>query len=851
LFFESLHSARIGAEDEPRPDPLSAPAPLLGVAVALIGGICLDRFLPAGPVAYAIAFGGALTAAAVLLWRRARRGAVAATLVTMAALGAILHHLQYRHLPPQAIGRLTAERQRLCTLVGTVTRRPHVRSAHGAGGRAGADCRWVMDAEQADIGGRRRAVSGRVAVSCRGIPEPLPALGERIEVIGLLGRPPPAGNPGQWDRADHQRRNGIQALCFANTPEAVRRTDAQPFNVHRLLNGIGSAARAPLARMQQFTGGHSGGRQLLFALLVGDRGELDPQVRDAFVRTGLLHFLAISGLHVGILAGFVWLVCRLLRRSVRQAAAAVIVVALLYLSVASFRPSILRATIVVIVIAVALAAGRARSAVNDLALAAVLMLGWRPADAFDSGFQLCFLVAFSVLVISPRLHAAWFGRFFAVERLRVYGPHRRWVGWLRGRGLLWLSWAASVSVAAWAAGAPLAARTFHVIAPIAPLASIVVFPLVAAAFIVGFIYLLTATWLPIAAAPMAVAADTVARLLNAAVGAFAAVPFGSFPTGGPGLPVLALLYGLALLWLLADRPLLRRLSRGRLRPWHALAACLGVLIGHTAVGLLPRRPEAMTVTCLSVGHGTAVVLECPDGRTILYDAGSSRYGRVGVSVIDPFLRHRGVRRIDALVLSHPDLDHYSGVADLLDRFEIGCIVTGEHFRALATGESAAALLERIDAANVPVRPVAAGDRLLGAEGWDVRVLGPPARRLEIPNDRSARNDASVVLSVRCGDRRVLLPGDIEEIGLEHVLARAPGRHEVMLAAHHGERSALATALIRQVRPAVVIVSGAAPPGGGSLRVPLGVRLLHTDRHGAVTVRIRPHAIDVETFHQRY
>ena len=158
----------------------------------------------------------------------------------------------------------------------------------------------------------------------------------------------------------------------------------------------------------------------------------------------------------------------------------------------------------------------------------------------------------------------------------------------------------------------------------------------------------------------------------------------------------------------------------------------------------PTEGASGRVVCDRIGALVARLLECPDGRTILYDAGSSRYGRVGASVIDPLLRHRGVRRIDALVLSHPDLDHYSGVPDLLDRFEVGCIVTGEHFRALATGESAAGLLERIDAANVPVRPVAAGDRLLGADGWEVRVLGPPARRLEIPNDRSARNDASSI-----------------------------------------------------------------------------------------------------------
>ena len=840
-----------GAPDAP-PDPVAQPAPLLPIALGLIAGICLDRFLPCGPIAYAVLFIAAMAAAVAGLGLRRRRLRIAATVAVIAVAGAICHHAHYRHVPPDSIAALAGDTPRLCRLTGIISRRPHVSSAGPRTRGRLPSWRWHLEVEHAEIGGFRGQVSGKVSLVVRGEFDRPPALGERIEVLGALVRTQPPHNPGQWDYCDYMRREGIAAVCFTKTPAAIRLTAEQPhptanlFNLRAIRRGVGDLARAPLAQMTRYTDGDEG-KRLLSALLVGDRSEMDPDVKDAFIRTGTLHFLAISGLHVGMLAVFVWFVCRLCRMSIRPAAMVVIVMVILYALAADFRPSIMRATIVVIAIAMGTASGRRTGRANSLALAAIIMLALRPADLFNTGFQLCFLVAGAVMLVPSRLYQAWFAKHFEIERLRIHAPEYGWLAFIRGPALRWLAHAACVAVVAWLAGAPLAAKSFGVIAPIAPLASILLFPLVCIALVVGFAYLAVAMWLPIAAAPLAVAADGVARVLNGSVEAIALIPGGQIWTDGPSWPALGLLYSLATLWLVSGRPAVRRLFRGRLRAWHPLAGILLVLIVEVSVGFLPRRGAELAVTVLDVGHGTAVVIECPGGQTLVYDAGSSRYSRVGASVIEPCLRGRGIGRIDVLILSHPDLDHYSGAGDLLDRFPVGCVVTTPHFRRLAAGGRAAALLEKIERMGVPLLIASAGDGIDGLGEVEVRILGPPAESLPLGGYRSEKNDSSLVLSVQFAGRRMLLPGDIEEIGLEHLLARRPRRHNALLTAHHGERGELAAALIERLAPAVAVTSG-----GTSRELPTttqrdDVKHFQTSRDGAVRLTFSKQHVHVETF----
>ena len=220
---------------------------------------------------------------------------------------------------------------------------------------------------------------------------------------------------------------------------------------------------------------------------------------------------------------------------------------------------------------------------------------------------------------------------------------------------------------------------------------------------------------------------------------------------------------LSLLALLTQAPLRRRWR------WGAAAGlgwlCVGLLCGAA------RFPaDELRCTFLAVGHGGCTVIETPDGRTLLYDAGALGGPDVTRRQIAPFLWHRGIHRIDEVFLSHADLDHFNGLVEILDRFAVGqvtCTPTFADKNIEGVRETLDALRER----GVAVRIVKAGD-VLSAGDVRLEVLHPPASGPE-----GNENVRSLVLELQHAGHTLLLTGDLEGPGLERVLGlpRRPDR----------------------------------------------------------------------------
>jgi competence protein ComEC len=194
-------------------------------------------------------------------------------------------------------------------------------------------------------------------------------------------------------------------------------------------------------------------------------------------------------------------------------------------------------------------------------------------------------------------------------------------------------------------------------------------------------------------------------------------------------------------------------------------------LGWLCVGLLgaAARPPADELRCtfLAVGHGGCTVLEMPDGRTVLYDAGALRGPDVTRRQIAPFLWARGVRRIDEVFLSHGDLDHFNGLVSLLGRFAVGQVTCTPTFEDKDT-PGLQHTLRVLDLLRIPRRVVKAGDRLTAGE-VTLDVLHPPAT--SIGDNENAR---SLVLEIHHAGHTLLLTGDLEGDGLARVL-RMPRR----------------------------------------------------------------------------
>jgi competence protein ComEC len=273
-------------------------------------------------------------------------------------------------------------------------------------------------------------------------------------------------------------------------------------------------------------------------------------------------------------------------------------------------------------------------------------------------------------------------------------------------------------------------------------------------------------------------------------------------------------------------------------------------VGYVAIGFGRADEGELRCTFLSMGHGTCVVMELPSGQTILYDAGSLGSPEVATRTISSFLWSRGIDRIDAVVLSHADIDHYNAMPGLIERFPIGVVyISPMMFDPIATGGDLTApnyLRDVLAESGIPLRDVWMGDRLR-TDDTDVmiEVLHPP-REGVIGRD----NANSVLLTVEYAGKRILLPGDLESPGIDLVMADPPLDCDVLLAPHHGSAGSDPPGFAAWSTPEWVVMSGRRPERTTLAQhsyMQAGAQVAHTALEGAVTCLISPAAFEISDF----
>jgi competence protein ComEC len=493
-----------------------------------------------------------------------------------------------------------------------------------------------------------------------------------------------------------------------------------------------------------------------------------------------------------------------------------------YVALIDAEPPAVRAALAVVSTTAAALMYRRPSEANALAAAALVCLAMNPSDLFRAGPQLSFL-AVCVMV--------WAAGF---RRDREADPVTQLI---RARSSWWQSGARRTceslgrtlfisTLIALTAG-PLVAHRFHIVSPV----SLIVTPLVAVptavALFAGFLSLTLGGLLPPLAPPLGAvcgrALETCDRLVHAAE----RVPHGWVWLPGPTTGEVALFYLLLAAWVWWPRG--RRVSR--------VVGAATILWGLAS--LLPRHalPEdvALRTTFISVGHGLSVLVEEADGPTWLYDCGRFGAAERGAQSIAGVLWSRGITRLDAVVISHLDADHYNALPFLVEQFRIDRLLVSQPTSAATT--SAADVVRRTAAeADVPLGVLAAGESVFGdgSSGVTRRVLHPPP-------DGVAGNDnaQSLVIELVAKGRRLLLTGDVEGAGLERILSQPPRDCDVVLAPHHGSARSNPPGLAAWSSPEFVIVSGDEDRRGivRAAYEAVGAQLMETTRVGAVTLDV--------------
>jgi competence protein ComEC len=768
------------------------------VAAGVVVGAALAPVVPAGGPAAALAAAG-FTAAALPAWPGRRACAAAALALGALALGAARGAGVARpRLATDDVARLALPAR--AVLVGRIVAPPARRAGRMT---------LVVAAESLGEGPAARRATGRVRVSVRG-PVRRWRQGDRLAVTTTLRRPRNFANPGGLDWVGHLTRRGIHVTAGVWRDRDIRRLPGvAPTLSDRIAHARDDVARAIRAALPTRPGA------VLRALVVGDAGGVDPALRAAFARAGVVHVLCVSGLHVALVgaAGFVaarWLLLRSETLALawpieRVAAVLALGPVAAYAALAGLAVPTVRATLMAVATTLAVLLGRRPDVARTLALAAIVVTLAVPGAPLDAGFQLSFASVAAILV--------------GVSR---FAPARPDAGW-RGR----LRTTAVVAAAALAGTAPLTAFHFHQLSVVGVVANPLVIPIFGSAAVVPG--LAGAALLPVAPpaaqllfrAAGLVLARGIALVTWLARPAWAAV---DVPTPDP-LEV-ALCYAL-----LAAVVLRAGVARRVL-----LAAALTALAADAAWCLAARYAgDRLRVTFLDVGQGDAAVVELPGGPVLVVDAGgfpASDFD-TGVAVVDPFLHARKIRVADVVAMTHAHPDHAGGLAALLRPGVRAFWWNGQP----GAGRQWARLLGTLGATGTRVERLAAGDAAAPLADA-VEVLHPPRG-----DPGWSLNDGSLTLAVRHHDVRVLLTGDIEARAEEALLARAaPLAAQVVKVPHHGSRTSSTAAFVAAVRPQVAVISVGADNRYGQPAAEVEARwravgacVLRTDACGAVTV----------------
>lgn len=803
--------------------------PALLFAGATAAGITVNSVVNLERLSVWLGFGAACVLMFVAAeWRDRRRivtlspiaRVLAILLMGVAAGGA--RHATYNQTSPRSVAHLADKTDDDLSIKGRIVDAPEI---------VPEERRFTIAVDSVFGDHDTTRADGRVRVTLQPSPwandlRPFPHVqqGDIVQLQGSLQRPPKLRNPGGFNYRSYLERRGICCTFYAARPKHITVTSNDRGPVEEVVTRSRTYIRAALSQYVP----SDRGQAVLRALLLGDRSRLTDRQRDQFAKTGLMHLLAVSGLHV-FLVGMVFyallrpILTRFgLRWKVAEIGRAILTIAVLvfYLLLTGARPSVVRAVVMATLFIGGILFQRSTPPLNTLGVAAVVLLAMRPDALFDVGFQLSMTAVAGIITLNPR--------FLAVVPQRFRDS----------KSLEWVVTTVTTSAAAILATAPVLLFHFGWVSIAGLLLNVVGIPFTALALAASILMAVVGWLSALAGTTFGVVADLFVWAL------LATSRYGAnwFSWAGLRMPVPDLWVVSALVAALLS---LTQWRRPRIR-WRWVI--VGLIVATISVwGDVLDRSGSPTLDVLffDVGHGDAVLLSTPKGRHILVDSGPyAPDGGAAEFVILPYLERRGIKYLDRVVVTHPDEDHLGGLPPILRGVSVGGLVR--------SGQSADTELYNetqrlVQARDVSTRIVQRGNDIEISSTVRVQVLGPPRNASRRGID--SRNGKSVVLHIAYGSVDVLLTGDVEAAAERDLVGAYGGQLDsrVVKVPHHGSPTSSTTEFVRTVGSgiagghAVVTVGRWNQYGLPSDRVlqrwsTHGLNVHSTARNGAVWVR---------------
>ncbi len=708
--------------------------------------------------------------------------------------------------------------------------------------------RLVLDLISVSRENIRHPVRGAVKITATGQTAVPLSRGDVLSISGKIRPIRNFTNPGGFDYRRYLRFQDIDGSVYVPAQHISIVSSTPPSGwTHRM-----DRAREHIAtRIESVATGDE--RAVLKALLIGDRSEISPELTRRFARAGLSHVLAISGLHIGIVAGTAWfLFIRilswsgfLLRHALVRKAGGILSIfpVLLYGFLAGMTPSTQRAVIMAVILLLTFLLERDQESFNTIAVAAFLILVIHPPSLFSISFQLSFASVLAIVAGISSLSS------------RSSDPPK----WSLRKKITTPIW---VSLLATAGTFPLVMYYMNQFSLVSPVANFVVVPIIGFGVVpLGLLSAsLYAVFPPAGDWFLSVTRDLLHVILIPAR-FLGELPLASIHTVTP-TPIQLVCYyvflGCLYIWFSTrslsaaetdvpqEKFIFPVIFRKRLIP---VAGVVILLFLVDSGKMLAERllHSDLRVTILDVGQGNSALVEFPKGPVMLIDGGGfpdhSAFD-MGERVIAPLLGRKWIRTIDFLVLSHPDSDHLNGLVYIAGHFDIGEVWSNGDSTESPSFQKFIDIVQTKGISHPPFADLVS-DRTIN--GTQVRILHPPppTSGQAGPRPWKDRNNNSLVVSVRLGTVSILFPGDIQAEAETDLVNRQPDQlsSQVLIAPHHGSKTSSTIRFIETVNPETVVFSAAWNPGR-KLPHPsvvkryrlTGCRTYHTGENGAIRIR---------------
>jgi competence protein ComEC len=599
--------------------------------------------------------------------------------------------------------------------------------------------------------------------------------GTKVLISGRPVQPGTARNPGEFDLRQYLHINGIYARIFLENSNEVlieeeNSTGFLASLVYPLRKSIGE-------RLDKLIGGDEA--KFLKGLLIGDRGDISYEVKDAFINAGVMHILAVSGLHVGMIILIVLALLSAFRFPEQLRLIVACLILIFYVFLTGQSPSVVRATVMGVIMLCSLLIERKIDIYNSLALAAILLLFFDAKQLFHPGFQLSFAAVISIVLLYPKISSI---QNILPEKTRGYNAVKFVFG------------LAAVSISAAIGTLPFTSYYFGKISIIGLIANLLIVPLTGIVLSLG----ITTTGISFISEWFAsIYAETTkltAGILLQSVSIFGNWKYSfihsnfTFWSGFLFYFIVAFIFSL---------------HRTTIRKRMIFIILIGTNIFLFGSIFLKNTPK-LKVTLLDVGQGDAIFLEFPDERNMLVDGGpKTSYRDAGERFIAPFLMRKGFKKIDYVLNTHPDHDHLGGIPYLLRKYEVGKIIDAGLSDSSKIFQDYKYLIDSLELQHSIVKR---GEIIDELQNVRIYILNPEASYDSVNSLNF--NNQSVVMKIVYGKTSLLLTGDVQSESENMMVSRYKNilHSDIVKCAHHGSKTSSTDDFLKYANPKIALIS---------------------------------------------